>query len=78
MDKISGVAQIALGGIRSNLRRLDAAAHEVATAPVRRAEPTDLVDPLVAALEAQRALEASASVLKRADEVLGTLLDALA
>jgi hypothetical protein len=80
MDKINGVLQTALGGVHASLKALDAAAQKIATAPVRR--PTDLVDPLVsdplvAALVAQRSLEASAAVMKRADEVLGTLLDAL-
>jgi hypothetical protein len=77
MDKISGVLQIALGGVQSSLRALDEAAQKIATAPVRRDEPADLADPLLAALVAQRSLEASAAVMKRADEVLGTLLDAL-
>ena len=78
MDKIPGVTATALGGIKTSLRHLDEAAHEVATAPVRRAEPAELVDPLVDALKAQRALEACAKVLQRADEMLGTLLDTFA
>jgi len=77
MDKISGVFQTALGGVQSSLKALDQAAQRIAAAPVRRAEPTDLTDPLVAALVAQRSLEASAAVMKRADDALGTLLDAL-
>jgi len=75
MDKISRVTSTALGGIQTSLKKLEKAANEIATAPVRRAEPAELVDPLVDALEAQRALEASAKVLQRADQVLGTLLD---
>ena len=77
MDKIAGVFQTALGGIESGLRQLDAAAQKVATAPVRRDEPTELADPLVEALVAQRAIEASAAVMKRADDALGSLLAAL-
>jgi hypothetical protein len=77
MDKISGVLQTALGGVQSSLKALDQAAQKVATAPVRRDEPTDLADPLVDALVAQRALEASAAVMRRANESLGALLDAL-
>jgi hypothetical protein len=77
MDKISGISQTALGGIQSSSRALDSAAQKIATAPVRRDEPTDLADPLVDALVAQRSLEASAEVMQRADDVLGTLLDAL-
>ena len=77
MDKISGVIQTALGGVQSSLNALDKAAQKIAAAPARRDEPTDLADPLVDALVAQRSLEASAAVIKRGDEVLGTLLDAL-
>ena len=75
MDKISGIGDSALGGVQASLKKLNQAANEIATAPVRRTEPTELVDPLVDALEAQRALEASEKVLQRADQVLGTLLD---
>ena len=78
MDKISGITESALGGIQTSLKKLSQAASEVATAPVRRTEPTELVDPLVDALEAQRALEASAKVAQRADQMLGTLLDTFA
>jgi hypothetical protein len=78
MDKISGVTHTTLGGIQASLKKLDQAAHEIATAPVRRTEPTELIDPLVDALEAQRALEASAKVIERADDMLGTLLDTFA
>jgi hypothetical protein len=75
MDKISGSLQAGLAGIERATRRLDRAAHEIATAPARRDEPVELVDPLVRALEAQRALEASAKVVERTDEMLRTLLD---
>jgi len=44
---------------------------------VRRDEPADLADTLVEALVAQGSLEASAAVMRRADDTLGTLLDAL-
>ncbi len=77
MDKISGIFQTALGGVQSSLKRLDTAAQKIATAPVRRDESTELADPLVEALVAQRSLEASAAVMRRADDMLGALLDAL-
>jgi hypothetical protein len=77
MDKISGVLQTALGGVQSSLKALDTAAQKIATAPARTDEPTDFADPLVDALVAQRTLEASAEVIRRADDMLGTLLDAL-
>jgi hypothetical protein len=78
MDKISGVTETALGGIQSSLKKLNQAANEIATAPAQRTEPTEHVDALVDALEAQRALEASAKVMQRADQMLGTLLDTFA
>jgi hypothetical protein len=77
MDKIDSVLKTALGGIQTNLRKLEEAANEIATAPARDAEPIELDKSLVKALEAQRALEASAVVMRRADQALGTLLDAL-
>jgi hypothetical protein len=76
MDKINGVLETALGGMQSSLKALDKAAQKIATAPVRRDEPT-VADPLVDALVTQRSLEASAAMIRRADEALGTLLDAL-
>jgi hypothetical protein len=77
MDKIDSILQTALGGIQTNLRKLHEAANEIATAPARGTEPTELDKPLVAALEAQRALEASAAVMRRADRALDSLLEAL-
>ncbi len=77
MDKIDSVLRTALGGIQTNLRKLNDAANEIATAPARGAEPTDFDKALVEALEVQRAIEASAVVMRRADQALGTLLDAL-
>ena len=75
MDKISGSLQTALAGIDRAAQRLDKAAQDVASATARRSEPVEVVDSLVQALEAERALEASAKVMERADEMLGTLLD---
>lgn len=77
MDKLPSATQSALKGMQTNLRKLDEAAHTIATAPVKGAEPTDLAEPLVAMLEAQRAIEASAVVLKRTNEALDSVLDAL-
>jgi hypothetical protein len=78
MDRISSTLQIALGGVQRSLKGLNKAAHEIATAPVRRAEPTELVDSLVYALEQQHALEASAKVIERTDDALSTLIDSFA
>jgi hypothetical protein len=77
MDKITGINQTALDGIQTNMRRLHEAAHEIASAPATRAEPTELAEPLVTMLEAQRAIEASAAVMRRANDALDSVLEAL-
>jgi len=77
MDKITGIHTTALDGIRTNLRKLHEAAHKIATAPVERQEPIELVEPLVDMLEAQRAIEASAVVLRRANDAFDSVLDSL-
>ena len=77
MDKITGLNQTAIDGIQRGMRKLHEAAHEIATAPVEGTEPVELVKPLVEMLEAQRAIEASAVVLRRANDALDGLLGAL-
>lgn len=77
MDKIAGINQTALEGIERGMRKLRDAANEIATAPARRAEPADLAEPLVTMLEAQRAIEASAAVLRRANDAFDGVLEAL-
>lgn len=78
MNTTFSVFATALGGVQRNLRGLTADAHRIATAPVERTDPMELVDPLVSALQHQRGLEASAYALRRADDALGTLLDTFA
>jgi hypothetical protein len=77
MDKITGINTTSLDGIQTNLRKLEQAAHEIASAPARGAEPVELVEPLVETIEAQRAIEASAVVLRRANDALDSVLEAL-
>jgi len=77
MDKITGINTTALDGIQTNLRKLHEAAHKIASAPARGAEPVELVEPLVEMIEAQRGIEASAAVLRRADDAFDSVLDAL-
>jgi hypothetical protein len=77
MDKITGINTTALDGIQTNLRKLREAAHEIASGPARGAEPHEVVEPLVDMIEAQRAIEASAVVLRRANDALDSVLDAL-
>ncbi len=77
MDKITGINTTALDGIQTNLRKLHEAAHKIASAPARSAEPVEVVEPLVDMIEAQRAIEASATVMRRANDAFDSVLDSL-
>jgi hypothetical protein len=77
MDKITGLNTTALDGIQTNLRKLHEAAHKIAAAPVERQEPVEIIEPLVEMLEAQRAIEASALVVRRANDAFDSVLEAL-
>jgi hypothetical protein len=77
MDKITGINQTALEGVQANQRRLREAAHEIAAAPAAGAEPVELIEPLVEMIDAQRALEASAAVLRRANDAVDRVLESL-
>ena len=77
MDKITGINTTALDGIQTNLRKLHEAAHKIASAPAKGAEPVEVVESLVEMIEAQRAIEANAVVLRRANDALDSVLDAL-
>jgi flagellar basal body rod protein FlgG len=77
MDKITGINTTALDGIQTNLRKLNEAAQQIASAPARGAEPVEVVESLVQMIEAQRAIEASAVVLRRANDAFDSVLDAL-
>ena len=77
MDKITGIDTTALDGIQTNLRKLHEAAQQIAWAPARGAEPVEVVEPLVDMIQAQRAIEASAVVLRRTNDALDSVLDAL-
>ena len=74
----SALAQ-GLRGVQNGLRDLDRAAGQVAGAIADSPrEPIGLADPLVAAIIAQRQIEASANVIRRVDATLDSMLDALA
>ena len=77
MDKITGINTTALDGIQTNLRKLHDAAQQIAAAPAQGAGPIEVVEPLVKMIEAQRAIEASAVVLRRAHDAFDSVLDAL-
>jgi flagellar basal body rod protein FlgG len=77
MDKITGINTTALDGIQTNLRKLHEAAHKIASAPASDAEVVQVTKSLVDMIEAQRAVEASAIVLRRANDALDSVLEAL-
>ena len=77
MDKITAINPTALEGIQTNPRNLHEAAHQIAAAPAQGAGPVEVVEPLVEMIEAQHAIEASAVVLRRVNDTLDSVLDAL-
>ena len=77
MDKIGSILQTALGGMQTALRGLGRTANTVATGTSRNGDATALAEPLVRALEQQRALEASARVLEHTGRALDSILAAL-
>jgi hypothetical protein len=64
-----------LAGIQRGLTQLNDAAQRIASGSVDGTSPAPLAGALVDALEAQIQTEASANVVRRIDEVLGTLID---
>jgi hypothetical protein len=77
MDKIAPTNQTSLAGIQRNMESLHQAANDIAQAAVNGGSPTELADPLVRALVAERAIEASAEMLKRSNEAIDSVLEAL-
>ena len=77
MDKITGINQTALEGIQRGMRKLQEAAHEIAAAPATQAEPVEVIEPLVEMIEAQRAIEAAAVVIRRTNDAVDSMLEAL-
>ncbi len=64
-----------LAGIQRGLSDLNDAAQRIASGDPKDARPAPLAAALVDALEAQIQTEASANVVRRIDETLGTLID---
>ena len=75
MEIKSNGLQSALAGVQRGLRELDRAAQQVASVSVTRQEPVSLAKALVESIQAQRQVEASASVVRRIDQSLGSLVD---
>ena len=78
MDSAFSALTSAASGIQSNLRGLQQTAHDIATAGANGESPIDLADSLVDAIVQQRALEASANVMRRVDEAIGSIIDTFA
>ncbi|MFT5116746.1 MAG: flagellar hook-associated protein FlgK [Kiritimatiellia bacterium] len=75
---ISNVFQQGISGLNSSSRSIAASANElVLSGTVERASTTttDIVEPLVKMRMEQHIFNASASVIKVADEALGALID---
>jgi flagellar hook protein FlgE len=80
---ISSMLQTGLSGVLDGLRRMDKAAGQIARSgdiePLEktdvRADTTDIAEPLLELKLYERNVNASANVVKTADEVLGTLMD---
>ena len=64
-----------LAGIQRGLAQLNDAAHRIASGDPKNTEPAPLAAALVDALEAQIQTQASANVVRRIDETLGSLID---
>lgn len=77
MTSITSSLPVALTGIRQNLNGLTEVSQQVAHASVDGAEAVDYAVAAVKSIEYRNGVDASAAALKRANEALGSLFDAL-
>jgi len=77
---VNTILQTGVEGIRQGVEGAEKAASEIVRAGAvdGPAGSNDVVEPIVELRLYERSIEASAQVVKTADEVLGTLLDTLA
>lgn len=77
---VNSVFETGLSGVRQGFEGVEKAASEIVRAgAVDGAEgANDVVEPIIELRLYQRSVEASAQVVRTADEVLGTLLDTMA
>ncbi len=75
MDVSFSALSHALAGIKRGLTGLAENAQGIASANTRDPQLAELSTALVASLENQAQVEASAALVKTADQVLGTLID---
>lgn len=74
------ILQAGLQGVQGGLDQFGRAAGQIASASnsSSSANSNNVIDSLVEVKQAQRTVQASAAVIKVADETLGSLIDALA
>lgn len=77
-NPINGVVSTAWNGIQRDLRGLQRNAREVASSATEGRDLVDYAKPLVEMQRHRHAIEASAKMIARTDEMLGTIIDALA
>ena len=65
-------------GIQRGMEGLQQEAQKIARTTIDGSEPVELAESLVKTLEHQQGIEASAKVIQRADETLGSVIDMLA
>jgi len=77
---LSSIQQTGLEGIQRGLQGIEKSASEIVKAGVTdgASGSTSFIEPIVELKLYERSIEASAKVVKVADEVLGTLLDTMA
>ncbi len=78
MNTNLSVLSTGMRGIQRGMRSLQQEAQNVAQATADGAAPVELAESLVNTLQYQRGIQASAKVIQRADEPLGSLIDMLA
>jgi flagellar hook-associated protein FlgK len=74
---IGGVLQTGIQGVQNGVQGMERAASEIVSASTGSGT-SDIVEPMMDLKLYELSVEASAKVVKTADELLGTLLDTMA
>lgn len=74
---IGGVLQTGIQGVQNGVQGMERAASEIVSATTKSGA-SDIVEPVMDLKLYELSVEASAQVVKTADELLGTLLDTMA
>lgn len=75
---MDSVLNAGVAGMQSGMHAAQRAASDIARAPVTQADTPPMTQSMVDLRLAERQVEASAAVVKTADEVLGTMIDTTA